>query len=72
MNLMHVKVLVPKSCPPLSKPLVAHRAPLSMEFSRQEYRSEYPQGIFPTQGLNPGLLNCRWTLYDLSHQRSPL
>ena len=28
-------------------------------------------GIFPTQGLNPGLLHCRWILYQLSHQRSP-
>ena len=26
------------------------------------------QGIFPTQGLNPGLLHCRWILYPLSHQ----
>ena len=29
------------------------------------------QGIFPTQGLDPGLLNCRRILYCLSHQRSP-
>ena len=29
------------------------------------------QGIFPTQGLNPGLLQCRWILYHLSHQGSP-
>ena len=29
------------------------------------------QGIFPTQGLNPGLLHCRWILYYLSHQGSP-
>ena len=21
------------------------------------------QGLFPTQGLNPGLLPCRWILY---------
>ena len=26
------------------------------------------QGIFPTQGLNPGLPHCRQTLYCLSHQ----
>ena len=26
------------------------------------------QGIFPTQGLNPGLRYCRWILYPLSHQ----
>ena len=25
------------------------------------------QGIFPTQGSNPGLLNCRQILYQLSH-----
>ena len=25
------------------------------------------QGIFTTQGLNPGLLHCRWILYQLSH-----
>ena len=27
------------------------------------------QGIFPTQGSNPGLLHCRQTLYHLSHRR---
>ena len=30
------------------------------------------QGIFPTQGSNPGLLHCRQFLYHLSHQGSPL
>ena len=29
------------------------------------------QGIFLTQGLNPGLLHCRQTLYHPSHQGSP-
>ena len=29
------------------------------------------QGIFPTQGLNPGLLHCRRIPYQLSHQESP-
>ena len=29
------------------------------------------QGIFPTQGSNPGLPHCRWVLYHLSHQGSP-
>ena len=28
-------------------------------------------GIFPTQGLNPGLLHCRWILYQLNHKGSP-
>ena len=29
------------------------------------------QGIFPTQGSNPGLPHCRWILYQLSHKGSP-
>ena len=29
------------------------------------------QGIFPTQGSNPGLPHCRQTLYHLSHKGSP-
>ena len=29
------------------------------------------RGIFPTQGLNPGLRHCRQILYHLSHQGSP-
>ena len=29
------------------------------------------QGIFLTQGLNPGLPHCRWILYQLSHKGSP-
>ena len=29
------------------------------------------QGIFLTQGSNPGLLHCRQTLYHLSHQGRP-
>ena len=29
------------------------------------------QGIFPTQGLNPDLLDYRWILYQLSHKGSP-
>ena len=42
---------------------VAHQAPLSMGFCRQEYWS----GIFPTQVSNPHLLHCRQILYPLSH-----
>jgi len=29
------------------------------------------QGIFPTQGWNPGLLHCRKILYHLNHKGSP-
>ena len=47
---------------------VAHQAPLSMGFSRQQYYSGCHfllQGIFPTQGLHLCflcLLHCRWIL----------
>ena len=55
--------LVAKSCPTLMTPwTVARQAPLSKGFSRQEYWSQFHfllQGIFPTQGSNPGLLHCR-------------
>ena len=30
------------------------------------------QGIFPTRGLNPGLLHCRQLLYQLSHKGNPM
>ena len=30
------------------------------------------QGIFPTQGSNPGLLHCRWILYNLYLSHPPL
>ena len=45
-----------------------------MGFSRQEYWSVWPfllQGIFLTQGSNPGLLHCRQILYHLSHEGNP-
>ena len=41
----------------------------SMEFSRPDYWSGYHsliEGIFPTQGWNPGLPHCRWILYQRS------
>ena len=44
---------------------VAHQAPLSMGFSRQDTGVGCHfllQEIFPTQGSNPGLPHCRQTL----------
>ena len=54
---------------------VAHQAPLSMGFPRQEYWGvrgchSLLQGVFPTWWSNPHLLHCRWILYPLSHLRS--
>ena len=56
---------------------VAHQAPLSLGFSRQECWSGLPfllQGIFLTQKSNPHLLcylQCRQILYCLSHRGIP-
>ena len=62
--------VVTKSCPTLATPwTVACQAPLSMGFSRQEHWSGLPfssLGIFLTQELNPGVLHCRQSLYQLS------
>ena len=44
---------------------VAHQAPLSMMGCYTHL-----QGIFLTQGSNPGLLHCRQILYHLNHQGS--
>ena len=66
-----VCVKVSQSCPTLfATPwTVDCQAPLSMEFSRQEVGScSLLLGIFPTQGLNPGLPHYRQMLYQLNHQ----
>ena len=69
---MCVCVLVAQLCLTLCHPwAVAHQAPLSMEFSRQEYWSGLlfpsPRHL-PHEGSNPSLLHCRQILYHLSHQ----
>ena len=35
-------------------------------------RLSFLQGIFPTQELNWDLLHCRWILYQLSYEGSPI
>ena len=50
---------------------IACQAPLSMEFSREEYWSELPSpspGELPDPGSNLGLLHCRQIIYHLSYQ----
>ena len=52
---------------------VAQQAPLSMEFSRQEYWSGLPflsPKDLSKPRLNPVLPHCRQILYHLSHQES--
>ena len=66
--------------------IAAHQASLSITNSRslpklKSFESVMPsshlilchallQGIFLAQGLNPGLLHCRWALYYLNHRFS--
>ena len=50
---------------------VAHQAPLSMEFSRQEYWSRLPlssPGDLPNPGIEPWSPKLRQILYHLSYQ----
>ena len=52
---------------------ITHQAPLSVEFSRQEYWIGEPfpsPGDLPNLGSNLGLLHCRQILYHLSHQHN--
>ena len=68
-------VLVAQSCPTLCDPVdCTHRLLCPWDSpGKNTGASSYSlfQRIFPTQELNPGLLNCIWILYHLSHQRSP-
>ena len=59
-NESETKVKVTQSCPTLCGPgqNSGMGSPLLL------------QGIFPTQGSNPGLLHCRWILYQLSYEGS--
>ena len=54
---LYVCVLVAQSCPALCNPMtVTYQAPLSMEFSRQEYWSGLPfpsPGDLPDPGIEP-------------------
>ena len=68
--------LVAQLCLTLWPPwTVAHQAPLSMgilQASIPEWVAmPSSRGIFPTQGLNPGLQHCRQIFYHLSHHRNP-
>ena len=70
-----LKMLVTQSCSTLCK--------LRLQPIRLLCSSNFPgkntgvcchfllQGIFPTQGSNPGLLHCKQILYRLSHLGSP-
>ena len=71
------KVLVAQSCLTLSDP-VACSPPDSPVHGDSPGKNTgvgcyvfFLQGIFPTRGLNPGLLHCGQILYQLSHKGNP-
>ena len=72
----HVLFLVTQSCPTLCDPM-NHSPPSSFVYGDSLGRNigvgcyALLQGIFPTQGSNPGLLHFRQILYHLSHQGGP-
>ena len=71
-----VLCLVIQSCPTLCNPMVCSPRGSSVHGDSPGKNSRVGchallQGVFPTQGSNPGLLHCRWILYHLSHQGSP-
>ena len=71
-----VLCLVIRSCPTLCNPMVCSPWGSSVHGDSPGKNSRVGchallQGVFPTQGSNPGLLHCRWILYHLSHQGSP-
>ena len=76
LRLCCVLCLVAQSCPTLCNPM-EHSPPGSSVHGDSPGKNTgvgchaLLQGIFPTQGSNPGLLHCRWILYQLSHQGSP-
>ena len=69
-----MKVLVIQSCPTFVTPwTVAHQAPLSMEFSRQQYWSGLPfpsPGDLPDLGTEPRSPTLQAVPYHLSHLKS--
>ena len=63
-----------ESCWVMSNSLQPHRLYSPWNSSAQNTgvgSLSFPQGIFPTQGSSPGLLHCRWVLYQLNHKGNP-
>ena len=66
---MTVKVKLAQSCPTLCDPV---DCPWNSPGQNTGVGSlSLLQGIFPTQGSNPGLRHCRQILHQLSHKGSP-
>ena len=78
----HRLLLLPSIFPSMSKVKVIQSWPILQPHGLYSPRNSpgqntgvcslsHLQGIFPTQGSNPGYPHCRWILYYLSHKGSP-
>ena len=66
-----LEVKVTQWCPVLCDPQGLYNPWNSPSWNTGVGSLSLPQGIFPTQGSNPGLPQCRRILHPLSHQGSP-
>ena len=66
-----LKVKVAQSCPALCDPMDYMVHGIFQARTLEWVAFPFSRGIFPTQGLNPGVSHCRWILYQLSHKGSP-
>ena len=65
------KVKVALLCLTVCSPIESHSPWNSLGQNTGVGSPPHVKGIFPTQGLNPGLPHCRQILYQLSHKGSP-
>ena len=75
-SIVYAVCLVAQLCPTLCNPMDCSSPGSSVHGDSPGKNTEVSchallQGIFPTQGSNQGLPNCRQILYYLSHQGSP-
>ena len=66
--IVEIKVKVTQSCPTLCDPMDGILQARILEW----VASSLLQGIFPTQGSNPGLPHFRWILSKLRHQETQI
>ena len=66
-----MRMKVAQSCPTLCDPHGLHSPWNSPGQNTGVGIHSLLQGIFPTQGSNPGLLRCRKFLHQLSHKGGP-
>ena len=66
-----MKVLVAQLCPTLCNPMDCSLPGNSPGQNTGVGCHSFLQGMFPTKGSNPSLLNFRQILYCLSHDGSP-